>query len=172
MNLSQLHASLTISLRPATVEDGSFLYTLFEEARGAEFAPLALPSSALTQILRMQHRAQSRGYAIQFPDAVDNIVLRGDRCVGRLLVARDLAALHIVDVALLTAYRGMGIGTFLLQGVCEQAGAQQLDVTLSVRVDNPAQRLYARMGFTLTGGDGHSITMHWTRKPNRQGRSE
>ena len=69
--------------------------------------------------------------------------------------------IHLVDVVLLEHYRGRGIGHGLLGGLCEQAAAQQLPLRLSVRVGNPAMRLYRRAGFLAVGDDGVDTAMEW-----------
>ncbi len=51
-------------------------------------------------------------------------------------------------IAVLPSAIGQGIGTALLRYVLEAAQAQHVAVMLSVRVDNPAARLYERIGFT------------------------
>ena len=49
-------------------------------------------------------------------------------------------------------YRGQGIGTRLLNQLLNHASSQLLSVSLSVRADNPALRLYERLGFMLVPG--------------------
>ncbi|MEO0801855.1 MAG: GNAT family N-acetyltransferase [Cyanobacteria bacterium J06642_2] len=50
-------------------------------------------------------------------------------------------------IAVLPKYRGRGIGTQLLHRVLEAAQAQFTAVSLSVRANNPAVKLYERIGF-------------------------
>ncbi|MGH8896543.1 MAG: GNAT family N-acetyltransferase [Egibacteraceae bacterium] len=48
--------------------------------------------------------------------------------------------------------RGRGIGTRLLVALLRRAGAAHSAITLSVRTDNPALRLYERLGFRAVEG--------------------
>jgi len=146
-------------LKLATPEDQVFLSELFNEIRSVEFAPLGLPQPALDQLLGMQFRAQQSGYAAQFPQAVDRILWSGKTRIGRMLVNESADGIHLVDIALLAPYRGQGRGTQLLQGLRVQAIKARLPLRLSVRFGNPAERLYARLGFVRTGGDGIYVTM-------------
>lgn len=64
-----------------------------------------------------------------------------------------------VSLALLPAYRGQGLGTALLTALIEQARGHYPALSLSVDPQNPAMRLYERLGFTVVGAVGTSVTM-------------
>jgi GNAT superfamily N-acetyltransferase len=151
-------------LKLATTEDQSFLSELFNNVRSVEFAPLGLPEPALAQLLAMQFRAQQSGYAAQFPQAVDRILWSGSTRIGRLLVDQSEDEIRLVDIALLAPFRGQGRGGQIIEGLCLRAIKAGLPLRLSVRFGNPAERLYARLGFVRTGGDGIYVTMEF-RKP-------
>ena len=64
-----------------------------------------------------------------------------------------------VSVAVVPSARGRGVGTALLQRLVADARGQHLPaLSLSVEADNPARRLYERLGFVPVGEDG-AITM-------------
>jgi len=110
-------------------------------------------------LLEQQYRAQTVGYAAQFPDAGSLIILHRDEPVGRVLLVTGERRWHLVDIALQPASRGRGIGSAIIEAIARaatDAGAREL--TLSVLFSNAARRLYARLGFTETGGDVH-VTM-------------
>ena len=62
-------------------------------------------------------------------------------------------------VAVLPKDRGQGIGTKLLIHLFEQAKRGYSNISLSVSVDNPALRLYRRLGFEVVEHDDNSLTM-------------
>jgi ribosomal protein S18 acetylase RimI-like enzyme len=64
-----------------------------------------------------------------------------------------------LSVAVLPAYQGRGIGTALLARLLEAAQACYGAVSLSVAEENPALRLYERLGFEVVGKSGTSLTM-------------
>ncbi len=66
----------------------------------------------------------------------------------------------VLAMAVREGFRGMGIGTALLAGLIEYASAHYPALSLSVSKTNPARRLYARLGFKVTGREeGDSFTM-------------
>jgi ribosomal protein S18 acetylase RimI-like enzyme len=50
--------------------------------------------------------------------------------------------------------RGRGVGGMLLHAVCAEAARRGVGLCLNVRHDNPARRLYERVGFRLAPGSG------------------
>lgn len=64
-----------------------------------------------------------------------------------------------VSVAMLPGYRGQGIGTALLTKLIAQADGRYAALSLSVDPQNPALRLYERLGFVVVGAFGTSWTM-------------
>ncbi|HKE12024.1 MAG TPA: GNAT family N-acetyltransferase, partial [Myxococcota bacterium] len=56
--------------------------------------------------------------------------------------------------------RGRGVGTLLLRALLGEARSEGIaQVSLSVEVENPARRLYERMGFERIGVEGNAWTM-------------
>ncbi|XXX77775.1 GNAT family N-acetyltransferase [Sorangium sp. So ce134] len=64
-----------------------------------------------------------------------------------------------LSIALLPKYRGRGLGTRLLTSLVEAARNRYPAISLSVSPDNPALRLYRRLGFVEVGRSGTSLTM-------------
>lgn len=67
-----------------------------------------------------------------------------------------------LSIAVLPAYRGKGIGTSLLRRLLIKAQSHFASISLSVSPDNPALRLYRRLGFEVVGENGGSLTMKIT----------
>ena len=55
--------------------------------------------------------------------------------------------LHLDYIAINRQYRGRGLGTFILRKLIDSATRNNYDVILEVRSDNPAFKLYERLGF-------------------------
>jgi len=64
-----------------------------------------------------------------------------------------------LSIAILSGYRNLGIGTQLLNQMLAQAAEQYTGISLSVTSENPAKRLYERLGFQAVNMKGASLTM-------------
>lgn len=145
----------------ASAEDEPFLKELLRDVRADEFLPLHLPEAALAQLMDLQYRAQKQGYEQQFPNLETSVVWLGPYRVGRILVAENAESIRLVDIALLKAFRGNGIGGRLIEGLCERAQQAGLSLRLSVRQGNRAIELYTRIGFIRGRENGTDIEMEW-----------
>ncbi len=86
--------------------------------------------------------------------------VQGARAVGRLVSddARDDLIL-LMDIALLPEYRGRGIGTAILHELLQAADRAGKTVMLHVEPNNPALRLYQRLGFEISAKSGYYLEM-------------
>jgi len=134
---------------------------MFIANRRGEFAPLGMPEAQLVHFLDSQFDLQRRHFRAAFLDADWSVVIRKGEPIGRLYVAREMAARVLVDISLLPEWSGQGIGGALLDHVLREAGAAGRAVTLHVRPHNPARLLYARKGFVESGLEGTDMTMKW-----------
>ena len=70
---------------------------------------------------------------------------------GMLTVKTTAESLHIENIFLLPAFKGMGIGTELIQDVCDRGRELGLPVTLHVLRASRARSLYERLSFCIVG---------------------
>lgn len=64
-----------------------------------------------------------------------------------------------LSIALLPEYRNQGIGSALLRHLIDETRHRYPALSLSVSIDNPAARLYRRLGFEVVAQVGTSLTM-------------
>jgi ribosomal protein S18 acetylase RimI-like enzyme len=151
------------ALRSAEQPDLAFLRTLYETLRADELASLEWPEATRRAFLDSQFAFQHHHFTTHFERA-EFLVLEchGDP-VGRLYLLRKPPRWLIVDIALLPAWQGRGIGTTLLQQLQQDAqDARTQGLALHVRLDNPrAHALYARLGFREESVEGMHRLMHW-----------
>ena len=112
--------------------------------------------------LKMQFTAQHHHYQEHYGDASFDLVLVDGTPAGRLYLQRREDEHRIVDIALLPAYRGKGIGRKMLRDILAAAGGEGKAVRIHVERNNPALRLYERLGFVRTGDTGVYYLMAWT----------
>jgi ribosomal protein S18 acetylase RimI-like enzyme len=158
----------TITVRSATANDMAFLARMFVEA--ALWRP-EWPRVALEVLLE---NPQIAGYFAGWGRAGDVALVAA--CEGEPagaawfrrfsadapgygFVAGDVPELGIAVVA---SRRGRGVGVALL-GALQRAAIERghPGLSLSVHPDNPARRMYERLGFTVVEGDDSAITMLW-----------
>ncbi|WP_433464160.1 N-acetyltransferase family protein [Spirillospora sp. CA-128828] len=101
--------------------------------------------------------------AVPIEDRSFEIVVGGDPLLGALRVAvgrfqRVAHCGHLV-LGVLSSRRGQGIGTGLLHTLIEDEAPKRglTRLQLNVAVENPAHRLYQRMGFTIEGIRKHAV---------------
>ena len=147
-------------LQPVSAGDSEFLFQLFAGTRADELAGLDWSAEQKQAFLKMQFNAQSESYRIQFPQAVHYLILRAGTRIGHLIVDRS-DCLRLVDIALLPAYRHAGIGTALLRDLQTQAASSHQPIQLAVDRNNPARRLYERLGFSTIATGTFYLEMEW-----------
>lgn len=150
-----------VTLRPVVPEDRVFLVGVYAASRAEELDQVEWPAGAREAFVNMQFDAQSRHYRTANPEGSFDVVEVGGRPAGRLYVDRRPTDIRIIDIALLPAFRGNGIGTALLGGVMEEAAASRRSVSIHVEATNRAAELYERLGFRLLEDRGVYRLLEW-----------
>jgi ribosomal protein S18 acetylase RimI-like enzyme len=157
---------MPVTLRPVAASDDQFLFELYASTRREEVAAWGWDAAQRDAFLKMQGDMQRRAYEMQYPQADHNIIMLDDEPIGRLFVVREAEWIQLTDIALLPAARNKGIGSRLIKDLLDEADAASLPVRLQVLKDNPAGRLYERLGFVKTGESG--MHFHMERPPARK----
>lgn len=148
-----------INLRPIAAEDESFLYHVYASTRQEELAPVPWTEEQKSAFLRMQFTAQRSHYQEHYAGASFDVILCAGERAGRLYVDRRDGELRIVDIALLPDFRNKGVGSRLLSELVAEAHAAGKPVTIHVEHNNPALRLYQRLGFRQVDTNGVYLLM-------------
>lgn len=151
----------SITLRSATDADVAFLQAVYASTRMEELTVTGWSDEQKNEFCLSQFRSQDSHYRTHFPDAEYHVIQSQGQDVGRLSVDHRTKELHLLDLALLPAYRGKGIGTFLLKDFQQQAAAANVPLTIYVEQFNPALRLYQRLGFQPVKDEGVYLLMKW-----------
>ncbi|KRA20444.1 MULTISPECIES: GNAT family N-acetyltransferase [unclassified Lysobacter] len=150
------------ALRPARDDDLPWLRTLYASTRAEELAPIPWPDEAKRAFLDSQFALQHQHYLLHYADADFLAIERDGAPVGRYYLQRRAPDHLIVDISLLTAARGQGIASALIEHSQRDAAALGRGLHLHVASDNAgAQRLYRRLGFVQTEDSGAHRRMRW-----------
>lgn len=149
------------TLRPEQPSDRDFLRRLYASTREDEVATVAWSDDEKRRFLGWQFEAQTRHYDQHYADAERLIVVVDGQPAGRLYVQVRDDELRVVDIALLPAARGRGIGGALMRDVMQRAQAGGRKVRIHVEATNPAQRLYQRLGFHRVDTNGVYHLLEW-----------
>jgi len=79
--------------------------------------------------------------------------------VGRISLTRHWRKIFLRDIELMVPERNHGVGTAIINAVLTLARNSDRYVELRVLRCNPAQRLYARLGFRVIDDDGARLRM-------------
>jgi ribosomal protein S18 acetylase RimI-like enzyme len=148
-----------IGLRPIEDRDLPFLERVYASTREEELRPVPWTAEQKAAFLHQQFAAQHVHYATHYGDASFDVVTVDGVDAGRLIVDRRADGLHIVDIALLPEFRGAGIGSRLLRPLLDDAAQRGVPVTIHVERENPAMRLYDRLGFEPVHDTGVYLLM-------------
>jgi GNAT superfamily N-acetyltransferase len=150
-----------VSFRPETDEDEAFSRSVYAASREEELRVVPWTAEEKGAFLGSQFEAQRRFYRDQFPAADFLVILVDGRPAGRLYVHRAAGEINLVDVALLPAWRNSGVGGALVAELLDESRRTGLPVRLHVEHQNPARRLYDRLGFVPIADLGVYVHMEW-----------
>lgn len=149
------------TLRKAADEDLAFLCRLFRSSRFAELALLPVDEETLEGLIQMQFKAQQAHYASRYPAAHDWIIEVEGEPIGRLYLERGRHEHLLIDIALLGQHRDNGHGAQLIRELQTEAAEAGKPIRLRVAENNPAARLYQRLGFKELDREGIHRLLEW-----------
>lgn len=149
------------TFRAVNEADEAFLLALYESTREMELNLTAWNSAQREAFLKMQFAAQQQHYQTHYPHGDHRLILQGDVPIGRLYVARLSDEIRILDITILPAHRGQGIGTAILKELIEEAASAGKPLRIYVESFNPSLRLFERLGFSKTAESALQYFMEW-----------
>lgn len=151
-----------VTLRNETDADVPFIEGLYASTRAAELAPVPWPESEKARFLQSQFALQRAHYRLHYADALFLLIERDGTPIGRIYLHESAGEIRLMEVALVPESRGRGVGTALVRALVTEARERGVRLTLHVEPDNPAQRLYARLGFRRVETRGIYDFLEWT----------
>src|SRR4051812_36384833 len=154
-------ARFDIVYRSFTDADLPLIERLYASTREAEVAQAGWPEEFQARFIAQQFEAQHRHYLAHYHDMEWLIVERAGEAIGRLYLFEDKDEFQIVDITIGPEARGEGIGAAILEDVFAMARPAGKRVSIHVEKNNPARRLYLRLGFVMIEDRGVYDLMAW-----------
>lgn len=158
-NLSSLADG--IGMRPAKPSDEPFLQGLYQSSR-VDLQWIDGEADLIDTVITNQYQVQQAGVGNQYPNAMQLIIEKTGSAIGAVTVDFGHNEVRLIYLALVSAVRGRGYGTVVLQGI--QRAAQQVasPVTVVVWRNNPqARRLYLELGFRVEEAQPAADLLVW-----------
>ncbi len=150
------------TLRPIRDDDQELLLRIYASTRADEMAQVPWSTKEKDDFLRFQFGAQHKYYIEQFPRAAFDLILLDEEPIGRLYIDRRDDEIRLIDIALLAEHRGSGLGGSIMRQILAEGAAAGKLVRIHVEHNNPAMRLYLRLGFEKIEEQGVYHLMEWT----------
>ncbi|MEP7157116.1 MAG: GNAT family N-acetyltransferase, partial [Betaproteobacteria bacterium] len=139
-----------LSRRPATEADLPFLFALRMESMDPHIAAAGIPLTSAQHMERVRDKLDSA-----------EVLVVDDAPAGMIKIDREGAYWHIMQLQVVPALHRSGVGSEILRQVIAAARQAQAQLTLGVLKVNPVQRLYARLGFVVSGESALEYEMVW-----------
>jgi ribosomal protein S18 acetylase RimI-like enzyme len=159
---------MTVSFRAVRPDDRPFLMDVYASTREEELALVDWDEAQKRAFCEMQFAAQDTYYRGNYTSTTYQVILVDGVPAGRLYLARWPDEMRIVDIALLPAFRGCGVGSQVISDLQREAAASLKPVRIHVERFNRALRLYARLGFAIIGDAGDIYLLLEWRAPDAQ----
>ena len=155
-------AALGVSYRESTEADLPFLAEVYASTRTEELAQTGWTDEMKQQFLAHQFDAQHRHYRRHYPEAEWLVIERDGKGIGRLFREEWPSQMRLIDISLLPEARGRGIGGAILADLMGEAAGAGKPLSIHVEQNNPAMRLYLRLGFVKVDEHGIYHLMEWS----------
>ena len=129
-----------LNLVPAQAHDAQALFTLYRDCIRPHL------ERAFGWDDAQQHERFHSRYTLE-----NFLWIDGKERMGTLYLQEKPGRIHLSLLLIDAPFRNAGLGSQVIQAIIEQASPR--DVSLSVTKENPALKLYEKLGFQITGED-------------------
>ena len=145
---------MLITKSPITRKDEPFLFALYSETRANELTIVSWDNHQKNAFLQQQFQLQQLHYTANYKNALFQIINLDEIPIGRLYVAELVDEIRIIDITILTEFRGKNIGTGLIEEILDDAHIKNKVVQIYLETNNQSANLFARLGFVPMADDG------------------
>lgn len=131
---------INYDLRQATMEDKEFVYNLKK---------LVL-KDYIDEIWGWDEDYQRKDFEVCYNPANNKIITCNNSDIGIVEASKDSDEIHIIEIAILPEYQGMGIGTKVLKQIIDNSKARDKRVKIGCfKINIEAKKLYLKLGFKV-----------------------
>ena len=153
-------------MRPVRNDEEDFWREVFGDSVRERFSSLEMAENDLENLLESQFQAQNTDYRSNYPNASNDVILFNETRAGRVIHSTEHGDLHLIDLAVLSEFRNLGIGTEILKWLFVKSLRTRLPIRFYVEKMNPAFGLYERLGFKVVADVTSHFQMEW--RPEKQ----
>lgn len=153
-----------LEARPVAPSDDAFLRALYADTREPAMRATGWPASRCRNFLDQQFDDLQRQQRQRHADALCLVLMVRGSPIGRLAWHGDARQATLLDLALVRAWRGCGVGTAVLRGLTADADRLGQAIDVHVEPDSPACTWVQRFGFEATLPQP-SLHLHLRRLP-------
>jgi ribosomal protein S18 acetylase RimI-like enzyme len=144
-----MNSQQTITLRPAVAQDYDFTWRLY----------VATIREMTESLMGWDENKQSTTFAGQWLCDEVRIIQADGRDIGWLQVGVIGESVFLKQLYIDPSHQRMGVGSRVMTILIVEATQKHLPLALAVMKNNPAQRLYARLGFRIVDSDQYKFYM-------------
>ena len=155
-----------LQLRPVDADDEPFLRELRAQV-DVERLGLQYWDAESIELARSIVDLQFRAHAAHYKtvknnwDTKDCIILFNGHRAGRFIVTQDGKVVHLADIVVHAAFRGMGVGAAVIEAMKAECEHSKRLLRLRVDPDNSALQFYLNLGFRVIEQDPVRYLMEW-----------
>ncbi|MBC3832149.1 GNAT family N-acetyltransferase [Undibacterium amnicola] len=150
-----------LTARLVHANDKTFLDLLYRDSR-TDLLTIPLAPVAMQQMIVMQQMSQDRGIRETYPNAQHWLLLWDREEIGRLVIDVNDFEIRLIDIAVISTWRGKGIATQVVQALQDYAIQLGRPISLAVQCNNvDALHVYRRTGFSVRSSDTLFDQMAW-----------
>lgn len=143
-----------IKIFPASLEDEEFVENLTN-----------LVMREYVEELWDKDHDRTRYFSINgFNKNTTEIIYSDNKQIGRITIEEIDERVEIMDIHIVPEFQSKGIGSFLIKKILKNYCKNKSFVQLKVLENNPAQRLYKRLGFEIYKRDNNRLYMNFNCK--------
>lgn len=157
-----LNTSL-LELRLVRPEDEPFLSALFHVVEQERLLGAGLAPQMLSTVIGHEFAGQRRHYRSLNEDATHCVIIAGGQSAGRLIFWDNRDEIRLAELAVAPAFRGLGIGSAVVETLKAQARQTKRPLRLHVEKYNYRQphRFYQQLGFQMIEDRKTHWFMEW-----------